>query len=93
MANFQRQETVICEMLVKTVTGGLTSPSTSMKITITDPVGAIVVNSQPMVKDAEGTYHYDYNPAGNAVSGYYQVLYVAIDGTRTTVQEDNFLLA
>ena len=93
MANvFQKSETVICSILVKTAAGVLTSPATSMTIAITDPVGTTVVSTAAMTLDAVGTYHYDYLPASTAVLGIYLIRYKATDGTRVTIQDDSFVL-
>jgi len=93
MANvFQRAETVICSALVKTTAGVLTTPATSMTITISDPVGTAVIAGANMTLDAVGTYHYDFAPAATATLGIYLVRYVATDGTRKTIQDDSFVL-
>lgn len=89
---FQRAETVVCSILVKTTAGVLVDPATSMKIDITNPVGTSVVTATAMTKDSTGTYHYDYQPASDAVLGTYNVKYTATDGTRITIQRDNFSL-
>jgi len=89
---FQNPETVICSIsLTRTDTGAPIDPSTSIKITITDPTGTSVVNAVAMTKDSTGQYHYDFNP-NQAVPGNYKVVYTAVNGLRTTVQNDNFIL-
>jgi uncharacterized protein YfaS (alpha-2-macroglobulin family) len=89
---FQRAETVICSAEVKTAAGVLTSPATSMKVAINGPTGASVVAATAMTLDGVGLYHYDYAPATDALLGTYQVKYTAVDGTRTTIQSDSFVL-
>jgi uncharacterized protein YfaS (alpha-2-macroglobulin family) len=92
MKSFQRAETVVCSILIKTAALVLTDPATSIKIDITNPVGTSVVTATAMTKDTTGTYHYDYSPASDAVLGTYKVKYTAVDGTRTTIQNDTFSL-
>jgi len=88
MADFILGETVICSILVTNSAGVLTDPATSMKITIKDSRNGLEVNDIAMVKDATGTYHYDYTIAG--VKGIYDVLYTATDGTRISKELDTF---
>jgi uncharacterized protein YfaS (alpha-2-macroglobulin family) len=90
---FQRNETVICSITVKTAAGVLTDPITSVTITITNPAGTAIVTSANMTKDSTGTYHYDYNPVVDAALGNYDVHYIATDGSRITIQDDNFSLS
>lgn len=92
MKTFQRPETVICSITVKTAAGVLTDPDTSMTITITDTNGTVKVNASAMTKDSTGTYHYDYTPASDATLGRYTIKYTATDGTRVTNQLDDFYL-
>jgi hypothetical protein len=98
--SFQRAETVICAIRVATGADVLTQPATSMTITITNPVGTAVNTATAMTYDAvpvvvDGVtcnYHYDYQPASDAVLGKYTVLYTATDGTRITNLRDYFIL-
>jgi hypothetical protein len=102
MINFQRPETVICTAEVENPdsviaplgSGGhtLTDPVTSIKITITNSAGTAVVTAQAMSKDSAGLYHYDYNPAVDAVLGSYITKVIVVDGTRTTIQVGGFIL-
>ena len=92
MADFQAGETVICSVTItNSVTGALTNPGTSMTITITDPARVTkVVDTQAMVNDSVGKYHYDYTSSVNAPAGVYVVNYVATDGGRVSKQRDQF---
>jgi len=92
MANFQRAETVVCSILIKTTAEVLTDPATSIKIDITNSIGTAVVTATAMTRDSAGTYHYDYQPAADALKGIYHVKYTATDGTRITIQNDSFVL-
>ena len=89
---FQRAETVVCSVTITTPLLVLTDPATSVKISITDPVGTLVVTAATMTKDSVGVYHYDYTPAVDALLGTYKIKYTATDGTRVTIQNDTFLL-
>jgi len=89
---FQRAETVVCSITVKTPALALVDPATSMNIAITGPSGESVISSTAMANDSVGTYHYDYNPAANAALGAYKVRYTATDGTRITIEDDYFKL-
>lgn len=90
---FQRSETIVAKVEVRNAeTGTLTDPATSMKITITNPSGTKVVDDATMGKDAVGKYHKDYTPPSDAVLGKYVVKYVATDGTRVTIELDNFVV-
>jgi hypothetical protein len=90
--SFQRAETVICSITIKNAAATLVDPATSIKIDITNPVSTSVVTAAAMTKDSVGAYHYDYQPAVDAVLGIYKVKYTAVDGTRTTIQNDSFNL-
>lgn len=91
MASFERQETVILEQVVTdSKTGALKNPATSMVVTVTDPLDAVVVAAQAMANDSVGNYHYDYTLGAGAVLGVYQVLYTATDGSRVTKGWDSF---
>ncbi len=94
MNTFQRTETIILKLTVTvTATGLPADPSSSLKISVTDPAGTVVVDAQNMVKDAgTGNYHYDYTPGGSAVVGQYRARHTAVDGTRTTVKDDYFMV-
>jgi uncharacterized protein YfaS (alpha-2-macroglobulin family) len=89
---FQRAETVICTITIKTAAGVLTDPATSIKIDIVNPIGVSAVTATAMTKDSTGNYHYDYSPTADAVLGPYRIKYTATDGTRVTIQADSFTL-
>lgn len=88
---FQRTETIVCSLNIQD--GGVDAdPDTSIKITLTDPDGTVVVNGIAMDKDNTGDYHHDYTPEVSAELGVYEVKYVAIDGDRTSIIRDYFNL-
>ena len=88
MADYLLGETVICSVLVTNSAGTLTDPADSMKITIKDERNGVEVDGVGMVKDATGTYHYDYTIAG--VKGRYDIIYTATDGTRISKEVSSF---
>jgi len=89
---FHRGETVICFVTVKDSDGNLTDPATSMTIKITDFMNGVEVDDKDMINDSTGTYHYDWTSATTSNTGSYTVIYKAIDGTRITIERDNFEL-
>ena len=91
LGKFQKTETIICKATVRE-DGALTNPSTSITATITDPVGTEVVSATGMSNVSTGVYTYDYTPASTVLSGVYIVRYKATDGTRITIEDDEFEL-
>ncbi len=91
--SFQRSETIVCSIVIKTAAGVDTNPDTDIYIGIINPVGtAVVAATTDMVNDSVGHYHYDYAPGSTTVLGEYEVTYTLVDGTRTTKQKDTFIL-
>ena len=94
MANpFARGTTVICSVSVYDEDGVLTSPSTSMKITIKDSVGLVKANNVSMTNDSTGKYHYDFATVTADSIGKYRVDYWATSGTRVSSYTDYFDLS
>lgn len=93
MVSFERGEAVVLSITIKTPAGVLTDPATSTKITVTDPGGTAVIDAVSMDQDSTGTYHYDYPSADDALEGEYDVLYVAVNNSRTTKHKDKFEIA
>ncbi len=92
MLTIKRKATAICSVTTKNNSGTLTDPATSMKITIYNPRNNIQVSAAAMTKDSTGTYHYDYTPSSNAVTGTYKVTYTATNGTRVSSLDDTFMV-
>jgi hypothetical protein len=85
---FEQGETVVCSISIKTVsTSALIDPATSVLVAIYDPLGAVAGGA--MTNDSVGIYHYDYTIVGG-VTGIHNVVYYAVDGSRTTIQKDSF---
>lgn len=55
-------------------------PEVSVKITITNPVGSVVVNAQSMQKNDTGEYYYIYQTTSASTLGVYKCT-IAADGT------------
>ena len=96
MDKFDIGETAICWRHVKNAAGKLVAPGTSMKVAInriSPNYEADIVSSESMTVTAgvTGTYHYDFASAGKE-AGIYEAVYTAVDGTRTTIEKDEFLL-
>ena len=91
--SYQAGETIICSITVKSNTGTLTDPATSMNIKIDQmsPQYVSKVTSVGMTKDSTGTYHYDCQTSGYSAGNYF-ITYTATDGTRITVETDTFLV-
>ena len=87
MNNFDLGETVICSVEIRNESGVLVDP-TLITITISDSGNAKVVDAQVMTKDGVGKYHWDYIPTVKI--GTYIIKYVATDGSRFSIQKDNF---
>jgi hypothetical protein len=62
-----------------------------IKIDRIKPGFANVVSSTSMTKDDTGKYHYNYDSSG-AVAGTYRVTYTATDGSRITIEKEEFTL-
>lgn len=91
MAKFDIGETLICSCEVKNSSGVYYDPSTSMKITITDNFNAKKVDAVAMTKDSTGKYHYDCQTSGYD-DGIYKVKYIATDGSRISIEKQDFSL-
>ena len=92
MANFDIGETVICFCEVKDDAGAYKDPATSMEIGINqvNPSGVIIA-ATAMTKDATGKYHYNFQTSACS-GGKYQAKYIATDGTRITIEKEQFEL-
>lgn len=88
---FTQGETVLFDLAVTKTSDGLAaSPATSMKITVIAPGGTQVVDAQDMTEDATGDFSYAYTLAAAAVVGTYLVEYAAVNGTKTSIEYDQF---
>jgi len=93
---FNVGETVICWRNVKNEGGILTDPDTSMGIAINKRSPSYetgILNSTKMIKTGgvTGIYHYDFDTTGKE-KGIYEAVYTATDGTRITIEKEEFKL-
>lgn len=87
--NFDLGETVICTIEVKNAAGTKVDPGDSMVIYILY-LGTAIIDGVGMTDDTgDGNYHYDFDSDGQS-TGKYVVRYKATDGTRVTIEEDEF---
>lgn len=90
MAGFNRGETVIVSIEVRTSAGVLANPATSMTVTISNPSGTVVVDAAAMSNDGTGLYHYDYLLAADAPLGRWPVRLKATDASRVSIEDSDF---
>lgn len=88
---FERDETIIIEVDIKTAAGVLTDPD-SIVIYIIDSAGTTKVDGVAMTKDGVGEYHYDHTPGATDVLGLWKVRFKAVSGTRTSIADTEFYL-
>lgn len=86
MADFEIGEVIVCSITVKDSAGTLTSPATSMQVSVKDMAGASILAATDMTEDSTGTYHYDWATASRS-AGTYVIRYTATDGARITIQD------
>ncbi len=89
---YQRTETAVLEVTIKDADGTLTNPDTSIKITVTDPDGTAVVDAQDGANVSTGIYTYAYNIAADATRGRYSVVWTFVNGGRTSIEKDVFIV-
>jgi uncharacterized protein YfaS (alpha-2-macroglobulin family) len=90
MASFNRGETAIVSVTIRSSAGTLTTPATSTLITITNPSGVELVSDAAMIEDSEGLLHYDYQVGASADVGRYTVRIVATDASRVSIEDSDF---
>ena len=91
MINFIIRETVITELTVKNNAGNLYDPSTSVKITITDILGTVIIDGENMTKASVGKYQHDFD-SDDYVEGTYLVVCEMLDGSRLKIERGTFNL-
>ena len=84
-------ETVTFTVEIRKRLGGNLFDPNSVKITImfNRNIESPVINSEGMNKVSDGIYFYDWI---SNEPGYYDVVYVAIDGTKISIGKDNFVI-
>jgi len=92
---FQYPETVPVHAEVKDWEGNFVNP-TSIKVTVTNPAGTVVVDNLDMASEGVGKFVYYYRPAVGAVLGWYTAKALVVDGVGasaiTTVVLAGFIL-
>jgi len=66
----------------------LYSPATSVKLTLTDPLGAVQVNDQAMTLVTTGTYKYAYQSSTSSAKGVWVASIKSTDGSSIVITED-----
>lgn len=90
IVRFQRAETIVCELEVRSNAGVLVDPSSLPVLDVVDPDGTSVVTAQNMTKDAVGEYYHNYTPVAGAVLGWYTAKFTVADGGLVTIRQDGF---
>ena len=89
---YQRGETIKTLFYTRSLSGTLVDVSDTPTITIVDPRGTKVIDSDSMTKFATGSYRYLYDPGANSVLGKYHVTCICVDGSNTITEKEDFLL-
>ena len=91
MDTFQKGETCPLEIEIRDKdTGALSTPDTSVKITVTDSTGTVKVNYQAMPKKSTGIYYYNLQLAAGDESGKWTARFKATDGTKVSITDFPF---
>ena len=67
----------------------LSTPDTTINVTVKDSNGDTVVSDQAMTADATGKYRYYYQVGASAPVGFYRAIYKVVDGGVTTYATDH----
>jgi uncharacterized protein YfaS (alpha-2-macroglobulin family) len=87
---YQRTETAIITLEVRTSSGALVDPSTVPVLTVTDPDGTAVVDEEDMNNDGVGLYSFPYDILEDAILGWYWSRYTVTDNALVTIEDDGF---
>ena len=91
MDTFQKGETCPLEIEIRDKdTGALSTPATSVTVTITDSTGTVKVNNQAMVVKSTGIYYYNLQLATDDESGTWTARFKATDGIRVSITDYDF---
>jgi len=72
--------------------GNLADPTTSTKLTLTDPDGTKQVDDAAMTPDETGVYSYYYNTDSDSAVGWWSGEVWATDGTKKSTDSFSFKL-
>ena len=91
MDTFQKGETCPLEIEIRDKdTGALSTPATSVKITVTDSTGTVKVNDQVMTEKFTGIYYYNLQLAAGDESGKWTARFKATDSAKVSITDFTF---
>ncbi len=82
---YERGETVVISLEVRTSAGVLTDPATSTTIAITDPQGATDVATASMTRNYTGEYSYSWATSVGDAVGDYTATFTTTDGSAVSI--------
>jgi len=91
MDTFQKGETCPLEIEIRDKdTGALSTPASSVTITVTDSTGTVKVNNQVMTVKSTGIYYYNLQLATGDESGTWTARFKATDDTKVSITDYQF---
>ena len=88
---FQKGETCPLEIEIRDKdTGALSTPASSVTITVTDSTGTVKVNNQVMTVKSTGIYYYNLQLVAGDESGIWTARFKATDGARVSITDCTF---
>ena len=88
---FQKGETCPLEIEIRDKdTGALSTPATSVTVTVTDSTGTVKVNNQAMAVKSTGIYYYNLQLATDDESGTWTARFKATDDTKVSITDFTF---
>ena len=91
MDTFQKSETCPLEIEIRDKdTGALSTPATSVTVTVTDSTGTVKVNNQAMTEASKGIYYYNLQLAAADESGKWTARFVATDNAKVSITDYDF---
>ena len=91
MDTFQKGETCPLEIEIRDKdTGALSTPATSVTVTVTDSTGAVKVSNHAMTKKSTGIYYYNLQLVANNESGTWTARFKATDSAKVSITDFTF---
>ena len=88
---FQKGETCPLEIEIRDKdTGALSTPATSVTVTVTDSTGTVKVNNQAMTEKSTGIYYYNLQLATDDESGTWTARFKATDDIKVSITDCQF---
>jgi hypothetical protein len=86
IVKFLAKSTIWIRALVYDKDGVLVDPTTSIKLTLADPAGTVMVNALDMTKDGDNTgiYDYYYTTLVDCVEGWWNGEVWTVDGDKSS---------